>query len=58
VSSLYEPAGGGDVLDASFLETCIPEQYVAAHSTPLFETVGYVDDRQRCLQNVIIARKR
>ena len=56
---LYEPAGGGDVLDASFSgETCIPKQYVAAHWSPLFDVVSYVDDRQRCLQNVALARKR
>jgi trans-aconitate methyltransferase len=55
---LFEPTGGGDVLDSSFFgETCIPQQYVAQHWTRLFELVGYVDDRGLCLQNVIAVRK-
>lgn len=55
---LFQPMGGGDVLDASFFgETCIPRQYVVQNWTRLFEFVGYVDDRSLCQQNVIVARK-
>jgi SAM-dependent methyltransferase len=55
---LYEPVGGGDVLDKSFFgETCIPQKYVAANWTRFLEPLDYVDDRSRCLQNVIVARK-
>lgn len=55
---LFEPTGGGDVLDASFFgETCIPQRYVVDNWTRFFEVVGYLDDRQLCLQNVIVARK-
>jgi ubiquinone/menaquinone biosynthesis C-methylase UbiE len=55
---LYEPLGGGDVLDASFFgETCIPQAYVRQHWTRLFEFVGYLDDRRYSLQNVIVVRK-
>jgi SAM-dependent methyltransferase len=55
---LYEPVGGGDVLDASFFgETCIPQKYVRDNWTRLFEFVGYLDDRRLCQQNVIVARK-
>jgi SAM-dependent methyltransferase len=56
---LFEPTGGGDVLDASFFgEACIPRRYVEQRWTRQFELVGYVDDRERCLQNVIAARKK
>ncbi len=55
---LYEPIGGGDVLDPSFFgETCIPLGYVRTHWTRLFELVDYIDDRQVCVQNVIAVRK-
>jgi SAM-dependent methyltransferase len=55
---VYEPLGGGDVLDASFYgETCIPERYVRDRWSPLFEFVGYLDDRRLCQQNVAVARK-
>jgi SAM-dependent methyltransferase len=55
---LFEPTGGGDVLDASFFgETCIPQQYVVDHWSRIFEFVGYLDDRRLCLQNVIVVRK-
>jgi SAM-dependent methyltransferase len=55
---LFEPMGGGDVLDASFFgETCIPHQYVVENWTQLFEFVGFLDDRRLCQQNVIVARK-
>ena len=55
---LYEPVGGGDVLDASFFgETCIPRQYVRDNWTPLFEVIDYLDDRRVCQQNVIVIRK-
>ncbi len=56
---LYEGLGGGDVLDASFFgETCIPQAYVRQHWTPLFEFLGYIDDRRYSLQNVIVVRRR
>jgi SAM-dependent methyltransferase len=55
---LFNPTGGGDVLDASFFgETCIPQQYVVEHWSRYFEFVGYLDDRRLCLQNVIVVRK-
>ncbi len=55
---LYEGMGAGGVLDASFFgETCIPMGYVIKHWTQLFEFIGYVDDRQMCVQNVIMVRK-
>lgn len=56
---LYEPLGGGGVLDSSFFgETCIPQKYVTDEWTKFFEFIGYVDDRRICLQNVIVVRKR
>lgn len=55
---MYEPLGGGDVLDKSFFgETCIPRQYVERNWVRHFDLVDYVDDRRRCLQNVIVVRK-
>jgi SAM-dependent methyltransferase len=55
---LFQPLGGGDVLDPSFFgETCIPRQYVAERWTLQFEFVDYVDDRSACLQNAIVVRK-
>ena len=55
---LYEPIGGGDVLDKSFFgETCIPRQYVERHWARHLDVLDYIDDRQRCQQNVIVARK-
>lgn len=55
---LYEPVGGGDILDPSFFgETCIPLGYVQQHWTKLFELVDYIADRNACVQNVIIVRK-
>ncbi|MGE3509527.1 MAG: class I SAM-dependent methyltransferase [Vicinamibacterales bacterium] len=55
---MYEPLGGGGVLDASFFgETCIPERYVRERWTEFFEFVGFLDDRRLCLQNVIAVRK-
>jgi 2-polyprenyl-3-methyl-5-hydroxy-6-metoxy-1,4-benzoquinol methylase len=55
---LYEPTGGGSVLDASFFgETCIPRKYVVDNWTRLFEFVDFLDDRRLCLQNVIVVRK-
>jgi ubiquinone/menaquinone biosynthesis C-methylase UbiE len=56
---LYEPMGGGDVLDASFFgETCIPRAYVEQTWSRSVDVLDYVDDRARCLQNVIVARTR
>jgi SAM-dependent methyltransferase len=56
---VYEPMGGGDVLDKSFFgETCIPRAYVERHWTRDFDFVDYIDDRSRCLQNVAVVRKR
>jgi len=55
---LYEALGGGDVLDKSFYgETCIPLAYVQRNWSRYFEVRDYLDDRTRCQQNVIIARK-
>ncbi len=55
---LFEPTGGGDVLDASFFgEACIPQRYVTAQWPRLLDVVEYIDDRSRCIQNVIVARK-
>jgi SAM-dependent methyltransferase len=55
---LFEPTGGGDELDASFFgEACIPQRYVADQWPRLLEVVDYIDDRSRCIQNVIVARK-
>jgi hypothetical protein len=55
---LFQPLGGGDVLDASFFgETCIPEQYVRDVWTRQFEFVTYIDDRHVNMQNVIVVRK-
>ena len=50
--------GGGGPLDSSIWgETCIPEAYVRAHWTDLFDVVDFIDDRDRCAQNVIVVRK-
>ena len=38
-------------------ETMIPKAYVLQHWTRWFEFVDYIDDRQRCAQNVIVMRK-
>jgi SAM-dependent methyltransferase len=55
---MYEPIGGGDVLDKSFFgETCIPRGYVERKWTESFGLVGYLDDRRLCQQNVIVVRK-
>jgi SAM-dependent methyltransferase len=55
---LYEPTGGGSVLDSSFFgETCIPLKYVVDNWTRLFDFVSFVDDRRMCHQNVIVVRK-
>jgi SAM-dependent methyltransferase len=56
---LYQPTGGGDVLDASFFgETCIPKGYVTQQWADLYEVLDYIDDRTLNLQNVIVTRKR
>jgi SAM-dependent methyltransferase len=56
---MYEPIGGGDVLDKSFFgETCIPRQYVERNWTRYFDLVDYIDDRTLCQQNVIVVRQR
>jgi SAM-dependent methyltransferase len=56
---LYEPIGGGDVLDRSiFGETCIPRTYVTKVWSQYVEVVDYIDDPAVCPQNVIVARKR
>jgi ubiquinone/menaquinone biosynthesis C-methylase UbiE len=55
---MYEPIGGGDVLDKSFFgETCIPRAYVEKTWTRYFGLVDYIDDRSLCQQNVIVVRK-
>jgi ubiquinone/menaquinone biosynthesis C-methylase UbiE len=55
---LYEPVGGGDVLDPSFYgETCIPKGYVLSHWTEHYHFIDYIDDRKKCIQNIIIVRK-
>ncbi len=55
---MYEPIGGGDVLDKSFFgETCIPRQYVERNWTRYFDLVDYIDDRTLCQQNVIVVRQ-
>jgi len=55
---VYEPVGGGDVLHPTFFgEACIPKQYVLNRWRPMLEFVTYADNRRRCLQNVIVARK-
>ena len=41
-----------------FGEACIPEGYVREHWADRFELAEYVDDRQRCPQNLIVARRR
>jgi SAM-dependent methyltransferase len=56
---MFEPLGGGDVLDKSFYgETCIPRSYVERHWTRYFEFVDFIDDRSRFLQNVAVVRRR
>jgi SAM-dependent methyltransferase len=56
---LYQPVGGGPVLDASiFGEACIPEAYVRRTWTRHLEFVDYIDDRKICEQNVIVMRRR
>ena len=55
---VYEPVGGGDVLDKSFFgETCIPRQYVEGNWTRDFDLIEYIADRNLCQQNVIVVRK-
>ena len=39
-------------------EACIPRAYALDHWAERFEIVDFIDDRQRCPQNVIVARKR
>ena len=54
----HHPTGGGGVLADSFYgETCIPKQYVEKHWADRFKLVDFIDDRARCEQNVIVARK-
>jgi len=38
-------------------EACIPQGYALAHWSEYFEVVEFIDDRVRCPQNVIVARK-
>ncbi|MDQ3652432.1 MAG: class I SAM-dependent methyltransferase [Acidobacteriota bacterium] len=54
----YAPVGGGGALDASFYgETCIPKGYVLNHWTKYFTFLDFIEDRTRCVQNVIVVRK-
>ena len=54
----YSPVGGGGVLDPSFFgETCISKAYVMEHWTRNFNFVDFIDDRSRCVQNVIAVQK-
>lgn len=54
----YSPVGGGGVLDPSFFgETCIPKSYVMEHWTRSFDFVDFIEDRNRCPQNVIAVKK-
>jgi SAM-dependent methyltransferase len=39
-------------------EACIPRGYVQRRWTEIFEVCDYIDDRNACPQNVIVARKR
>jgi SAM-dependent methyltransferase len=58
-SYCHAPTGGGGTLDPSFFgETAIPQSYVAAKWPGQFELVEYIDDRARCEQNFILARRR
>lgn len=41
-----------------FGEACIPEKYVRREWSDRFELAEYVDDRNRCPQNLIVARRR
>ncbi len=58
---LYEPTGGGEVLDKSiFGETCIPKAYVLDRWTQFFEFIEYIDcrtDTRAGQQDVIVVRK-
>jgi SAM-dependent methyltransferase len=38
-------------------ETCIPRKYVDREWSKLFEVVDYIDDREVCEQNIIVARR-
>ena len=38
-------------------ETCIPKKYVYTEWAKLFEVLDYIDDRNVCQQDVIVARK-
>lgn len=39
-------------------EACIPKSYVEKRWPELFDVCDYIDDRDACVQNVIVARKR
>jgi len=41
-----------------FGEACVPESYARANWTDRFEIIEYIDDRKRCPQNLIVARRR
>ena len=54
----HSPASGGGVLDSSFFgNTCIPKGYVMEHWTQRFDFVDFIDDPDRCAQNVIAVEK-
>jgi len=54
----YSGVGGGGPLDGSFFgEACISRAYVLNHWTKHFAFLDYVDDRNRCGQNVIVVKK-
>jgi SAM-dependent methyltransferase len=38
-------------------ETAIPKDYVLNHWTQFLTVVDYIDDRKRCTQNIIVAKK-
>lgn len=55
----YSGVGGGGVLDGSFYgETAIPEGYVRKHWTDGFEVVDFLTDRNVCVQNIAVVRKK
>jgi SAM-dependent methyltransferase len=54
----HSPVGGGGVLDRSFFgETCIPRSYVMEHWARRFKLIDFIEDRSRCVQNVIAVQK-
>jgi SAM-dependent methyltransferase len=54
----YDAVGGGTELPGEvYGESCIPEPYVRRVWTKWFDIVEYINDRDRCPQNVIVCTR-